>query len=203
MSTHTQSPVTTFPVPPVPVRKFTVEEYHRMIQALILTEEDAVELLEGWIVPKMPRNPPHDAILDQAQEVLRNHLPQGWRLRVQSAITTDESEPEPDLVLVPGPANRYRSRHPEPKDVALLVEVADSTLWLDRTVKAKIYAQASIPYYWIINLVNSQIEVYSDPTGPDSQPQYQKRTDYGLADSVSLNLPGQTPVMISVKDLID
>src|SRR5207249_5993402 len=117
--------------PPFPVRRFTVDEYHQMIQTGILQEDDPVELLDGWIVSKMPRNPPHDATIDIAQEVFRSVLPAGWRLRVQSAITTDSSEPEPDLAIVRGPAERYLSNHPKPPDIAVVIEVADSSLAQD------------------------------------------------------------------------
>jgi Uma2 family endonuclease len=201
MSVTTQAPGS-FPVPPFPVRLFSVAEYHRMIETGILTEDDAVELLEGWIAPKMPRNPPHDAILDQAQEVIRALLPDGWRVRVQSAITTADSEPEPDIAVVPGPASRYRSQHPQPADIVLVVEVADSTLGLDRTIKAKIYARAGIASYWIINIPANQIEAYADPTGPDPNPRYRSRHDFILQDTITLNLPGFPPIMVSVADLL-
>jgi Uma2 family endonuclease len=187
--------------PPFPVRRFTVDEYHRMIHAGILTENDPVELLEGWIVPKMPHNPPHDSVLDQAQEVLRLALPAGWRVRVQSAITTADSEPEPDITVAPGPANRYRTQHPEPVDIALLVEVADSTLATDRGAKAQLYARARIGVYWIINLVDVQVEVYTDPTGPDPSPRYRQRQDYGVGDTIMLNV-GATTVAVSVASLL-
>jgi Uma2 family endonuclease len=187
--------------PPFPVRRFTVAEYHQMIQTGILNEEDHVELLEGWIVPKMARNPPHDSVLDQAQEVIRARLPQGWRLWVQSAITTADSEPEPDLAVVPGPASRYRTRHPEPPEVALVVEVAESTLAHDRLAKGRLYARAGLPLYWIVNLVDTQLEVYTDPTGPDPTPRYRQRQDLGLSETVMLTLPGQTGAAIPVAEL--
>src|SRR5437762_12339480 len=176
------------PPPPFPVRRFTVDEYHRMIQTGILTEDDRVELLEGWIVPKMPHNPPHDSVLDQSQETLRSVLPPGWRLRIQSAITTPDSEPEPDIAIVQGPANRYRTRHPEPLDIAMLAEVSDSTLANDRGLKAQLYARAGIAVYWIINLVDNQVEVYTDPTGPDPAPRYRQRQDYRAGDTITLTV---------------
>src|SRR5579862_9140639 len=97
MSMTSQSSVALRRIPPFPVRPFTVDEYHRMIDADVLDEGDAVELLEGWIVPKMPRNPPHDATIGLADDALRIRLPAGWHVRLQSAITTSDSEPEPDL----------------------------------------------------------------------------------------------------------
>ena len=93
----TTPPTWSFPPPGYPLRPFTVDEYERMIRAGILTKDDHVELLEGWIVPKMSRNPPHDVSLDKWQEALRNRLKPNWRVRLQSAITTSDSEPEPDI----------------------------------------------------------------------------------------------------------
>src|SRR2546423_11609672 len=114
--------------PPFPVHRFTVDEYHRIIQAGVLTEDNPVELLEGWIVPKMPHNPPHDATIELVEESLQSKLPAGWRIRVQLAITTDDSEPEPDLAVVRGAARSRLTSHPGPQDIALLVEVSDSSL---------------------------------------------------------------------------
>lgn len=189
-------------IPPFPVRPFSVDEYHRLIDAGVLTEDDNVELLEGWIVPKMPRDPPHDAILDQAQEALRHHLPSSWRVRVQSAITTMDSVPEPDIALAPGPASRYRNSHPSSQEVALAVEVADTTLAHDRTAKARIYARAGILTYWIVNIPDSLIEVYTDPTGPGASPHYQSRQDYRLGDTVPLTLPGEREVFVLVASIL-
>jgi hypothetical protein len=98
---------TTFPAPflppPVPVRKFTVEEYHRLIQLGVLHEDEPLELLEGWIVFKMPRNPLHDAVVSLIlNRVLAPRLPEGWFCRGQSAVTTADSEPQPDIAVVRG-----------------------------------------------------------------------------------------------------
>src|SRR5689334_2233845 len=106
------------PLPPLPVRQFTVSEYHRLIESGVLGESDPCELLEGWIVLKMSRNSPHDTALDMAQETIRAVLPAGWRVREQMAVTLSESEPEPDIVVVPGPAQRYLQGHPTPPDIA-------------------------------------------------------------------------------------
>jgi Uma2 family endonuclease len=187
--------------PPFPVRRFTLDEYHQMIQKGILQEDDPVELLDGWIVLKMPRNPRHDVTVNKAQRVLLSALPAGWELRVQSAITIDSSEPEPDFAIVPGPPERYMPNHPRAQDIAVLVEVADSSLAYDREEKGKIYARARIPVYWIINLVDSQLEVYSHPSGPDPNPAYGQRNDHGVNDSVPLILAGKEVAEVVVKNL--
>jgi Uma2 family endonuclease len=188
--------------PPFAVHRFTVDEYHQMIQKGILQEDTPVELLDGWIVPKMPRNPPHDVTVNKVQGVLLSFLPSGWQLRIQSAITTDGSEPEPDFAIVPGPPERYMSNHPKPQDIAVVIEVADSSLAHDREKKGKIYARARIPVYWIINLVESQIEVHTRPTGPDPNPAYGRRDDYRVNDAVPLVLAEQEVAQVPVKSLL-
>jgi Uma2 family endonuclease len=187
--------------PPFPVRRFTVAEYHRMVRADVLHEGDAVELLEGWIAPKTPRSPRRDATVDRCHGTLGPLLPDPWRIRVQSAITTADSEPEPDLAIVVGPAQRYSARHPGPLDVGLAIEVSDSSLAHDRTIKAAVYAQAGISVYWIINLVDDQLEVYTDPMAGAAQA-YGCRTDFRLADRVPLLLAGATIATLVVADLI-
>ena len=189
-------------VPPFPVRRFTVDEYHRMVEAGVLTEDDPVELLEGWIVAKMPHHPNHDATIDQTHEVLRGQLPEGWRIRIQSAITTDDSEPEPDLAVVFGPASRYAVSHPGPQDMALVIEVADSSLGYDRDVKTRLYARARIATYWIINLVDMQVEVYSDPSGPTANPGYRQHQTHRAGEFVPLVIAGRTVGSIAVRDFL-
>src|SRR5689334_16606792 len=100
MSIATQTPSNVAVPPPILMRRWTVDEYHTMIRAGVFAHDERFELLEGWIVPKMSRNPPHDASMDQTHEEVRSRLPNGWRIRVQSAITTSDSEPEPDLAIV-------------------------------------------------------------------------------------------------------
>jgi Uma2 family endonuclease len=142
----------------LPIRRFSVAEYHRLIEIGILTEDENVELLEGWIVPKMPRNPPHDAGVETIRGVLSSRLPAGWSIRGQSAISTGDSEPEPDVAVVRGEPRTYRQRHPGPADIGLLIEIVDSSVNRNRGEKGLIYARAGILHYWIVNLVESWIE---------------------------------------------
>jgi Uma2 family endonuclease len=196
------SPSSLFGVPPLPTRKFTVAEYHRMLETGILTEDDAVELLEGWIVPKMPRKPPHDGTIQLIHAALLAHLPAGWTVRVQSALTTSDSEPEPDLAVVRGDTRTYLQRHPEPGDVGLVVEVFDTTLSQDRQEKGRLYARAALPHYWIVNLVDDLVEVYANPSGPVSAPSYRTRTDQRPPDTVPFLLDGQLVAALAVADLL-
>jgi hypothetical protein len=119
-------------------RRFSVAEYHKLIEIGILTEDDNLELLEGYLVHRMSRNPPHDAMIQKVMKRLFRILPPDWDLRVRSAITLTTSEPEPDLAIVRGDENTYLTSHPSPADIGLAIEVADTTLAGDRIDKGRI-----------------------------------------------------------------
>jgi hypothetical protein len=189
-------------IPPFPIYRISVRQYHDMIQAGILGEDDSVELLEGWIVPKMPRSPAHDSAIELAEAVIRPWLPTGCRIRVQSAVTTDDSEPEPDLVVVEGDLRTFSARHPGSEDVRLIVEVAESSLATDRRDKSRIYAKADFENYWIINLIDRQVEVYSDPSSEENTPSYRTTQIYGPEGEIPLVLRGQLVATILAKDLL-
>jgi Uma2 family endonuclease len=189
-------------MPPLPVRRFTVDEYHRMIESGVLQENEPLELLEGWLVPKMTRKPPHDVAVVLVSDALRTRIAQEYHLRIQCAETTSDSEPEPDIAVVSGVARDYTLRHPGPRETALVIEIADSSLSRDRTVKARVYARAGIPVYWIVNLVDSQIEVYTAPTGPSDEPHYQSRRDFHAGDSVPLVIDSTELALIPARDLL-
>jgi len=187
---------------PLPIRRFTVDEYHRLIQEGIVNEEHAAELVEGWLIYKMTRNPPHDVAIALTLSGVGKRLDEDWHCRGQSAITTDTGEPEPDVAVVRGRERDFLQAHPRPRDVGLLVEAADTTLETDRSVKGPHYARVAIPYYWIINLVDGILEVYSDPTGPDPDPHYRQHRDYGPDESVPLILDGKQVALIPVSELL-
>jgi Uma2 family endonuclease len=193
-------PIQGEPTVPPHVYRFTVEQFHRIVDSGVFTK-DRVELLEGWIVQKMTQYPPHATAIDATLEALRPLLPAGWRLREQKPISTLESEPEPDVIVVRGPVRRYAQRHPEPGDIALVIEVADTTLEEDRGRKGRIYARARIPVYWIINLVEAKVEVYTQPRA-GRKPAYREHRDYGIDESVPLTIAGHEPGSAAVRDLL-
>jgi hypothetical protein len=192
---------TLIPIPSRSFYRFTVEQYHRMIEEGILNENDRVELLDGWITTKMTHNPPHDCCVELTQTQLLARLTADWIVRVQSAITMRGSEPEPDLLVARGPSRRYARAHPRSADIALLIEVAEATLEADRTEKGPLYARSRITDYWIINLVDSQIEVYTEPRGGKS-PAYRLRKDYNIKDSVPLVICGRHLGDILVREML-
>jgi Uma2 family endonuclease len=182
--------------------KFSVARYERMIETGILTPDDKVELLENYVVLKMPRNPLHDSTIQRILRPLLKLLPSGWDVRVQSAIALSDSQPEPDFAIVRGSYLDYGKRHPSPKDIGLIIEVADASLLRDQRDKTRIYSRASIPVYWIVNLVDSRIEVYSQPTGPVAVPAYQSFQTYQAGDSLSLVLDGRMAASVAVADML-
>jgi hypothetical protein len=181
--------------------RFTVAQYHRMIEAGILNENDRVELLEGWVLQKMAHNPPHDATITRINRRLTRLLPETWLVRIQSAVTTSDSEPEPDLAVVRGPEEVYFRRHPAPADIALLVEVADTTLDTDRGEKRRLYARARVSVYWIVNIPEAQVEVYAQPRGGRS-PAYRRQHTCRGSDTVALTLDGEEIAQIPAQDLL-
>jgi hypothetical protein len=183
------------------LHKFTVDEYHQMIDAGVFDKYDRVQLLEGRIVDKMTHKPRHDASVDLTQNAIATLLPTTWRVRCQSAITTDDSEPELDIAVVRGPARRYSQRHPRPRDIGLIVEIGDATLRDDQTIQYRIYARSRIPVDWIVNLVNEKVEVYMNPKG-GKKPRYEEQRDYSKDESVPLVIASKLLGTIPVRDLL-
>ena len=156
--------------------RLSVDEYERIGEFL---NDPRVELIDGLLVAKMTQKPPHVVACELTREAIAPQTPAGWHLREAKPVRLSRSEPEPDFSLVRGKARDHVSRHPGPSDTALVVEVADSSLAKDRR-RTRSYGPAGIPVYWIVNLVDRSVEVYSDP-GPDG---YATRIDYAVGTEV-------------------
>lgn len=185
-----------------PVYPLSVAQYHRMIDLGLLTADDPVELLEGILVQKMPKNPPHPRCNKKLARIFDRLLPAAWHYRSQEPITLGDGEPEPDGAVVRGTEDDYAQRHPGPADVALVIEIADSTLSRDRGTKLRSYARAGIAVYWIVNLIDRVIEVHSDPAPDSEQPNYRVREVIGAEGKVELKLNGAQIGTIEVADVI-
>jgi len=154
---------------PLTLRRWTRAEYDRLVD-LGMLDREPVELIGGHLVVAEPHGSYHAGTLGAAGDALRAALPPGWLVRVQLPVALDdESEPEPDLALVPGEWAEYRTAHPSCP--TLVVEVAESSLAFDRGEKGSLYARGGIRDYWIVNLVDRVLEVYRDPE-PDATALY-------------------------------
>ena len=184
---------------------FTVERYHRLIEGGFFTPEDKIELLEGQLVKKMPHNSPHAAAVQQLVTFLAVQLAAfpGWLVRGQLPITTEDSEPEPDLAVVKADPNMYFDHHPTGAEIGTVIEVADSSLAEDRGVKRRIYARARVPSYWIVNIREKQVEVFTEPgLDQESEPVYQSERRYQADEEIPLILGGSEGLRLSMKELL-
>lgn len=188
-------------LPPYPVRKFTVEDYFKLVDIGLIDEDDNCELLEGWIVPKMGKKPLHDGTIDIVAGVLNEILPGGWFPRVQNVLETATSAPEPDFAVARGVRGSFTKRHPQGSDVGLVIEVADSTVQIDRR-KALIYGAAGVPQYWIINLPERCVEVYENPQPGSEGIRYAAPRILRGSDEAELVLDDQHVARISVAKLL-
>ena len=150
---------------PLSLRRWQRAEYDRLVD-LGVFQGEPLELIDGQLVVAEPQGSCHASAITKVDYALRAIVPAGWILRLQAPVSLDEeSEPEPDLAVVPGRPGDYRESHPALP--VLVVEVAESSLEFDRTRKGSLYARAAIPDYWIVNLVEGVVEVYRNPE-PDA-----------------------------------
>jgi Uma2 family endonuclease len=180
------------------VYRLTVDEYERLAAAGTLVDL-RVELIDGFLVRKTIPGPLHARTVDAAYEQIDHLLPPGWWMRVEAPVRIPWFDvPEPDLSIVRGRRADFRSRHPGPGDFALLVEIADDSLEIDRGEKMASYAIGDIPIYWIINLIDRQVEVYSDPL----QGRYRSSRVFRPGQTISLAIDGEKAGRIAVADLL-
>lgn len=172
-----------FPLaPPWPLRRFSVEQYHQMGELGLLTPEDNVELIEGWIVEKMNQRPIHGFIVRLLSELFMRDLPPGWLCQCQLPIAAERSEPEPDIAIIRGSHVDFHDHHPSGSVCRLVIEVADTSLDKDRA-KASIYREAGVQEYWIINVKEKCLERYQFSSPSSSTPSTIIKSD----SKISLN----------------
>jgi Uma2 family endonuclease len=155
--------------PSLTIRRWTRLEYDRLVD-LGVFDGEPLELIGGQLIVAEPHGTYHASIISAVDYAVRAVLPPGWLVRIQLPVSLDdETEPEPDLVVVPGRPADYLQSHPERP--VLAVEVAESSLSFDRAHKGSLYARAGVRDYWLVNLVDRVLEVYRDP-GPDPEAIY-------------------------------
>lgn len=174
---------------------FTVHDYQRMAEAGILSENDRVELIHGEIVTMSPVGPPHNAAVARATRALVNIVGDQAIVWIQGSIGLDEyNQPQPDIVLVRPQQDFYSSKLPSPSDTFLVVEIADSSLKYDRTIKARLYAETGIQEYWVADVKKECVFAYSNP----SDNEYRLVREYHRGDMIAPQLLPECKFQIDV-----
>lgn len=183
--------------PAVHIKRWTRLEYDRMAEAGLFGPDERVELLEGEIITVTPQQSPHSACIGLIDAALRQAFGPSYWIRIQLPLIVDpDSEPEPDLAVVPGSPRDYV--HDHPRTALLVVELADSTIAKDRTYKTRIYARAGISEYWIANLSERCLEVYRDPmTSAGQASSYRSSQRLGPSDNLAPLAVPQTLVAVA------
>lgn len=172
----------------VPKRRFSVEEYYRLAEVGILGPEDKVELINGEIVKMSPIGPRHGGVINHLLRIFRVLEEENNIVAVQNPVRLSSySEPEPDISVLNPRADFYKSGHPKPADVLLLVEVSDTTFEYDFKVKLPLYAAEGIPEYWIIDLQSDKILIHTDPQGSTYQKQFTYQRGEVLSSAIFPN----------------
>ncbi len=181
--------------PSVRPHRWTRAAYDRMIEAGVFQPEDRVQLIDGDIIEMSPQGSRHATAIRLVENALRSVFTEGYDVRSQLPLALDAfSEPEPDVAVVPGGPRDYVEAHPE--RALLVVEVADTSLELDRGRKLAVYARAGIPEYWIVNLSEGTLEVYREPSGET----YRAKSKLGPGEAVA---PASRPeATVPVADLL-
>jgi len=183
-------------------RRWTRAEYEHLIEIGIFRPGEPVELMDGDLVVSEPQGTAHCTAIGLVEDALRAALPAGWFVRSQGPLALDDdSEPEPDVALIPGARRAYAQQHPARP--ALVIEVSESSLALDRDYKGSLYARAHLDDYWIVNLIDRVVEVYRQPV-PDSSAPYGWRyaSREVLAHDASVELLAVPSLRLRVSDLL-
>ena len=187
--------MTKFPAIPSVLHRFTTADYHRMVEAGILTASDKVELLDGQISIMSPIGRFHAACVNRLNRFLSQQMGDEFIISIQNPIVlNDSSEPEPDISVLRFKEDYYESGHPEPQDTFLLVEVAESSFETDNGVKLALYAQAAIPEVWIVDLKQNRVLVYQQP----NQGEYRRMATFTREEQLETSLS----LSVSAKDIL-
>jgi Uma2 family endonuclease len=178
----------------------SVEQYQEIAARGIIPSGAPVELIDGQLVRKMTKSEPHITCCEILNIWLMRRLPDGWYASVENPLVLADvrSEPEPDLKVVSGTPRDYLARKARPEDVALVIEVSDTSYSFDRKVKARLYAASGVPVLWLVDLNRRVLEVHTGP-GPEG---YGQIAELAEADEVILTLGGREVARVAVRDLL-
>jgi Uma2 family endonuclease len=179
--------------------RLTVRQFESMIDDGTIAEDERVELIEGLLVAKSRRSRASIVAGNKALRILWRMIPPGWHVAKGVPIrASDWSRPEPDLAIIRGVVEDYDERDATADDTALVVKIAESQLSVDRTDMARLCATAGIPVYWVVNLAEGQVEVFSDP----HRDGYQSHQVLGRGQDVPVVVAGVEAAWIAVSDLL-
>jgi Uma2 family endonuclease len=186
-----------------PPYRLSIAQYEQLATAGVLAEGDPAILWHGTLAAKMTKGRPHTVALVRLDGLLSRLVPAGWHVEQEQPMSIgDDGMPEPDLMIVRGTVLDFPDRPPTAQDVALIVEVADSSLPVDSGDVLETYAGEAIPVYWIVNLPKRRIEVHSRPTGPGQAPYYAEHHNYGPDDEVPVVLDGREVGRVAVREVL-
>lgn len=182
-------------------RKFTIDEYHQLVDLGFFTENDRIELIRGEIIEMAPKRTPHSVCNSILFGELYRLIYDKANVRGQEPITLPyNSEPEPDVVIAKKKADNYLSAHPTVEDIILVIEISDSTLKYDQEIKLPLYAEAGINNYWIVNLVDNRLEVYSNYFS-DNKGQFDYRNKSIVLPDETISIPLFTQVDLKLSSI--
>ena len=205
IASETTTPTARKPAAGPPPYHVTAALYERMIDLGVVRDNEPVYLWRGRLVQEMTKGRRHNFGESKLTAALVQTVPNGWFVRVEQPVTlADDSFPEPDFSVVRGDAGDYLNRDVLARDVALVVEVADSSLPFDTGEKLEDHAKDGIPVYWVVNIPAKSIDVYTEPSGPrESGPScYAQRRSYRPDENVSVVLDGREVGRVVVADML-
>ena len=188
--------------PPLPVCRFTVNQYEAMIRAGIITEDDPIELLDGWMVPQMTQHSPHILASELVERAISRVLPVGWCYHSQRPLRLAASMPEPNLMVIRGDLRSYGDRLARAEDVGASHRSIRHEPLL-RSGRQEVHLRPSgHPCYWLVNLIDGRIEEYTDPAASGETSDYRQRRDYSIGGEIALSLDGRHIADVAVRDLL-
>ncbi|WP_138504746.1 Uma2 family endonuclease [Nostoc sp. PA-18-2419] len=182
-------------------KRFTIAEYHQLIELGFFPEGDRIELIRGELIQMTAKGTPHTVCSSILCRQLDRLLGERAVIRGQDPIALpNQSEPEPDVVIARGKDEDYLAHHPYPEDILLVIEISDKTLDYDQTIKLSLYAEAGIERYWIVNLPTRQLECYSQPY-QNAQSQFSYLSRQIFLSNQSVVIPGFEDALLNLSRL--
>jgi Uma2 family endonuclease len=179
--------------------RFNVAQFCQMLRDETIGPQERVELIDGLVVNKVSKNPPHILVGKLLFSALQGMVPAGWHVtKDDDVVVSDHDQPQPDLAVVRDSPRDYLARYATAAEIALAALISESTLASDRMIKMPRYAAGNIPVYWIVNLIDEQVEVYTNPVGAT----YADRTVFAHGQDIPVVIDGRLVGRIAVSEIL-